>query len=1097
MGSYQRSSFKRPVFSPRPSNTQLAPDLVESSISSLPDLIRFNSRENPDHVFALQSEICHDELIGSGEKSYRASQITFSQLDELIRGCVVWMRRVVTPIDQNRGTDEQNPVALYLESDIGLFIHLAALLSMEIPVLLLSARLSSPSVLHLLKETKAKMILVSRRTQSSLTQDVHDIVEVETVQPYYALAKAGSSNGTKEAADDVQHGSGDRSTLILHSSGTTGLPKPIVLTQRYVLGYAACHQFAPDEDIDWVNLTTLPLYHGFGLLAPCLSLSVGLTCCLPPASVIPATKSTLDLLQAFKCRSLMTVPSIIDDILSLSNEEELKTALGLLAKLEFLAVGGGALKPESGMTLTQHKVKLLNHYGATEIGAVAPIFRPGPDYNWRYLRLRSDLCLELRPIVGSTRFRLVGFPYGWDKHFEVQDELERNPDSADSVMEVRILGRTDDLIVLKTGEKVQPQQLESVLNADSAIRTAVCIGSGFFELAVIIEPVNEDQDESSMKDHVWKLLSAANSSLDHHARITSKNAIIIKPVGTPIPRSDKGSVMRRGVHEVFKEQIEDAYTAMESESLGEDFKLDTNNLEAGVRRLIAAVASNRMDGETMDPNEDFYEKGMDSLQSVFLARLLSSALQTLRPGKENETSRVSVDFIYRNPTIRKLADASARLINSADETRTTEQRDRLEEITALTNEFLAKADQDVQTTAPPAKHVILMTGSTGNLGAHALARLARTRSVDNIICLIRNNQHTTNGATPASPDNKTRSNFSDRQQNALKSAGIELRPEEWDKIELLDLGVLYGSGKAERSAQISSLAGRVTHILHLAWPMDFQRTLQSFEPHIELVQTLIELARRAYATGQATQPVRLLFSSSIAAVRHHKAEGDLRTDGQLRRAVPESAMHDPLVSAPMGYAEAKWVCERILDRTGERLAGQVEPVVVRVGQLSGPEGTSGVWKTEEHIPTLVQASQKVGSFPRLEGVISWLPVDRAAQSLVEILLYKERVGRFLHLENPIRQPTGDVFAIMGHELRLSGPTMIPFEKWLQQATEAGAIRSLESFFKDHFRDLAVGDVILDTMKSRAVSKTLTGSGGLGRELIGEYLRRWRCDGFLK
>lgn len=129
--------------------------------------------------------------------------------------------------------------------------------------------------------------------------------------------------------------------------------------------------------------------------------------------------------------------------------------------------------------------------------------------------------------------------------------------------------------------------------------------------------------------------------------------------------------------------------------------------------------------------------------------------------------------------------------------------------------------------------------------------------------------------------------------------------------------------------------------------------------------------------------------------------------------------------------------------------------------------------------------------------MSWIPVDRAAQSLVEILLRRDKVDRFLHLENPVRQSVNDAFTIMGRELGLSSPTMIPFEQWLKRAVEAGAIRSLEGFFQDHFLELGAGGVILDTAKSRALSKTLTGSGGLGRELIAEYIRRWRRDGFLK
>lgn len=657
---------------------------------------------------------------------------------------------------------------------------------------------------------------------------------------------------------------------------------------------------------------------------------------------------------------MMTVPSIIDDIISLPDESERSEALRLLAKLEFLAVGGGPLKPDRGATLAEHQVKLLNHYGVTEIGAVAPIFRPTSDYNWRFLRLRSDLGLELRPIPNSTHFRLVGYPIGWEKPFVVQDELERN--EASSHVEVRVLGRTDDVIVLKTGEKVQPRQLEDALNTNPAIRTAVCVGSGFFELAVIIEPANDDADAETVKNHVWKSVMTINPSVDHHARITSREAIIVKPSGKPIPRSDKGSVMRQAIHETFKEEINDAYTAMELNFLGEDFTFDPTNMETGIRHLITAVASNRLDGENMGVNEDFFESGMDSLQAVLFARYLSSGLRKLRKG-QIQTQQISTDFIYQNPSIKCLAVETARLMNQEGEIKTDNQGDRAAQMRALSDEFIAGGTCQKETEIA---QTVLMTGSTGNLGAHTLAKLVAMRSVAKIICLVRGQKPGTNSSDSASESEGAESILLGRQQRALETAGIRLGPKQWSKIELIDLESITGENEKDW-ARLSYLARDVTHILHLAWPMDFQRRLESFRPQIRLLSTLVELAQHAFVTRQATEPVRLLFSSSIAVVRYYADSGDQQNERHSTSIVPESAMKDPLVSVPMGYAEAKWVCETYLDHMAKQLPG-VEPVVVRVGQLSGPEGTSGVWKTDEHLPTLVQASQKIGAFPELEGV---------------------------------------------------------------------------------------------------------------------------------
>lgn len=113
----------------------------------------------------------------------------------------------------------------------------------------------------------------------------------------------------------------DRKILILHSSGTTGLPKPIYLAHRYMLGYATCHEFPTTDDqaLRGLNLSTLPLFHGFGFLALSLSLSVGKRFCLPPSSLISNASLEISLLRRMDIRFLMSVPSNMENVTLLPN----------------------------------------------------------------------------------------------------------------------------------------------------------------------------------------------------------------------------------------------------------------------------------------------------------------------------------------------------------------------------------------------------------------------------------------------------------------------------------------------------------------------------------------------------------------------------------------------------------------------------------------------------------------------------------------------------------------------------------------------------------------------------------------------------------
>ena len=108
----------------------------------------------------------------------------------------------------------------------------------------------------------------------------------------------------------------------------------------------------------------------------------------------------------------MSVPSIMEDVTLLENFD---AAAITLAKLDFVAVGGGGLKLDVGNKLAVKGIRLLNQFGATELGSLAPIFRPESDYDYRYLQLRKDmrLRLEFASLHENPRSRkLIGYPFG-------------------------------------------------------------------------------------------------------------------------------------------------------------------------------------------------------------------------------------------------------------------------------------------------------------------------------------------------------------------------------------------------------------------------------------------------------------------------------------------------------------------------------------------------------------------------------------------------------------------------------------------------------------------------------------------------------------
>lgn len=124
----------------------------------------------------------------------------------------------------------------------------------------------------------------------------------------------------------------------------------------------------------------------------------------------------------------MTVPNIMEETTHL---KEFPAVSEHLASLDFVAVGGGGMKPAVAKIIHESGVKLLNHFGATELGALAPIFRPGEDYDYRYLRLRTDLGLRLKFLDGDQNSgsgeprpcKLSGHPFAWDSNLSYRMPL--------------------------------------------------------------------------------------------------------------------------------------------------------------------------------------------------------------------------------------------------------------------------------------------------------------------------------------------------------------------------------------------------------------------------------------------------------------------------------------------------------------------------------------------------------------------------------------------------------------------------------------------------------------------------------------------------
>ena len=944
---------------------------------------------------------------------------------------------------------------------------------------LLSIRLSPQAIRHLLEETQAKNIIVSSRTRStvehSLAVQVNAEVSLHEARPLESLLQDSEDpifeskaycRRTKQCVRED-----DCNVLILHSSGTTGLPKPIRLSHRYMLGYAACHELPTNEDesLHGINLSTLPLFHGFGLLAPCLSLAVGKPLCLPPATTIPTGKLVHRLLQNRGITSLMTVPTILEEMTQMHDSA---VALTDLANLDYVACGGGALKTATGEILRAKKVIILNHFGATELGALAPIFRPGEDYDWKYLRVRKDMKLQLQSLDENEEddgaCKLIGRPFGWSTDFELQDHLQRNP--ARPEREVRILGRKDDIVVLATGEKVQPHVMERQLEMNPLIKSAVVIGSGQFEVGVIVEPVsNLDETNDSVIDSVWANVATVNKLVDQHARIWSKAAIIVAPPQKPIPLSDKGTPQRSEAYARFEPEIRCAYDALrDTSSFSAVYAFDPKDAARSLRVMVQACLPEHHNGGFWKDEDDFIHLGIDSLQAKRLHQMVLQSL--LSSGQIEVAKSIKPDFVYANSSVDKMVG----FISHSGSPRVG--TDSIEQLVA---KYSYGQDDKLRMSQDRERLVVLLTGSTGNIGAHLLQVLAASPLTSRIICLIRDDG-SGHGAD-------TLNRLLERQKAAMRKRSIDLSEHEWEKISMF-VWVPGDERLGMKPNEYQNVLQNVTHVFHGAWPMDFRRRLSSFEPHIKATQQLLDLCRAAHRLRAGIRP-KFILASSIAVVGHYN-------EGHGGNVVPELPVSSTS-ALNFSYAEAKLVCERVVESACTWLHSELQPSIVRIGQISGASST-GYWTVREHVPELVRASQRLGSFPDLQGTVSWLSVESAARILSEVLLSSSASSLVYHVENPIRQPWSDVCTVMERKLGLESRKRKPFKDWLAEALGKGYLQTdLSDFFEQDFVHMSSGGVLLNTQNCRQVSQECYCTSSVKVQEIEGYLAYWKDEAFLQ
>jgi thioester reductase-like protein len=174
--------------------------------------------------------------------------------------------------------------------------------------------------------------------------------------------------------------------------------------------------------------------------------------------------------------------------------------------------------------------------------------------------------------------------------------------------------------------------------------------------------------------------------------------------------------------------------------------------------------------------------------------------------------------------------------------------------------------------------VVVLTGSTGSLGALILQDLLQSSSVRKVYALVRGK----NGM------DRLHKSFEERSLDTslLQSGKLQAYPLDQTQAQL-----------GLTPEQYKNMQAEATMICHCAWMLDFLQPVAYYEK--ECLGGLFNLLMLAYRNGD--RAMRFHFISSVSASMAMKGE------------VSEVPLPDePTCAAPMGYAQSKFIAEHLM-----------------------------------------------------------------------------------------------------------------------------------------------------------------------------------------
>ena len=786
----------------------------------------------------------------------------------------------------------------------------------------------------------------------------------------------------------------------------------------------------------------------------------------------PANVTTL--LRVAKCTTAFLPPVILEPLI------DHPPALEALSKLDIVAYSGGAVNPTRGEQLAKHIKEFYPILASTETAPIHSV-SPGDSSRWNAFKFVDvgqrmeevapgfyELVLPRTPKIERSNAIFHTF-----SHLQTEYRTSDLFSSVDDRNEWWVYrGRADNWMTLSTGLKMDPTDAENTIGSHPDVQGAIIAGAYRFQPCLLVElrqpPVDEAARAEAL-DTLWPIVAKANEQAPKAGRIP-RELILFATESKPFLRASKGTIQRVLTIREYADEIDQLYASAEEGLLTSGLPpLESTEPQSVIALLRAIFSQTLHDSDTfIKSDEDLFLRGLDSLGISIVLSRLKAALRLYRVD-DQKLQLIKNTLIYKGPTLEQMADAIAHIISSTGSTEgpntTPDQKelDRLLQTYQQKLEAVISSDQKNSTEAAQSEHTVVLTGSTGSVGSYILASLLSRKDVKKVFCLNRG------------------SDAPKKQVASFRARGLSGLDADNGRVVYLRAAA-HEPKLGLSDEQYATLIHEATSIVHNAFPVNFLLSLQAFEPQFQALLNLLQLA----SDGDKNPSV--LFVSSISAGLPVTVQNYVVPQAVLSRDDARHILHQ-------GYAQAKYVCERLLETYASK-SQHKRVAVLRVGQVCGPVEGTGTWNSSEWTPSLVISSKFLGASPKSLGSleVNWVPVDKLGNIISELISATSSKGcdpfAVYNIVNPKVTPWEDLLPAV----QKVAPAVVEPSEWVDR---------LENSDKDHhlinqnpgikliefYKETILGSpakITTEMDKLLAVSETMR---SLPRVEV-EYMQRW-------